>query len=107
MSKIKTPSFNTMRYGILVEVMSDPEHGWSGGYHTGMRVHFFNKNGVLVGNIYKFLPYEQIRFRTGEDRQYPRLFMDQRLESIKQWTYERLCVLVTRLIELTQTIGRQ
>lgn len=97
-------TFRNIRYGQLVEVRSNPQHGWESGYHAGMKVHFFNQKGVLVGNIYKFLPYDQIRHRKAGHIDYPRVFMDQRGEGIKQWFYEQVCGLVTMLIRHTQSI---
>lgn len=101
----KEATFNNLKYGQLVEVRTNPQHGWESGYHTGMKVHFFNQKGVLVGNIYKFIPYDQIRHRKSGHSNYPRVFMGQRGENIKQWVYERLCSLMTFLIRYTQSIN--
>jgi len=104
-------TYEKVKYGMLVEVL-DP----NGSYHAGCKVYFFNKKGVLVGNYYKFLPYNHLRLRTGtcvqssKDRQYPRYFMGKNYykkgvpfsEKAKTWLFIRLCNVVTSLIKFTQ-----
>lgn len=97
-------TYEKVRYGMLVEVLND------GGYHSGCKVHFFNKKGVLVGNYYQFLPYERLRLIKGDDYWYPRYFMGKNYlrggasfgEKLKTWLFIRLCNVVTRLIKFTQ-----
>lgn len=93
--------YDNVKYGMLVEVLSDPKHHDSG-YHAGMKVHFFNKKGVLVGNIYEFLPYDRLRLRDDPKRYFPRNFMDERFETVKSWLFKQACQLVTFLIRNTQ-----
>lgn len=93
-------NFENIEYGILVEVKSV-----GGGYHTGMKVHFFNKKGVLVGNLYEFVPYNRIRFRNpykGKARQYPKYFLDKPLQNAKQELFKILLKTTTKLIKHTQ-----
>lgn len=104
-------TYATVKYGMLVEVLDN-----CGSYHAGCKVYFFNKKGVLVGNYYKFLPYNHFRLRTAtyvqaaKDRQYPRYFMGKNYlkegvpfsEKAKMWLFVRLCNLVTYLIKFTQ-----
>lgn len=97
-------SLKNIKYGQLVEVRTDPNLGWESGYHTGMKVYFFNKKGVLVSNIYEFLPYDRIRNKEGKNGLYPRMYMFHKNERIKQWLYERICGVVTFLIKYTQSI---
>jgi hypothetical protein len=104
-------TYENVKYGMLVEIL-DP----NGSYHAGCKVYFFNRKGVLVGNIYKFLAYENLRLREGtcskceNDRQYPRYFMGNNYiqkniplgEKIKMLLFVRLCNVVTGLIKFTQ-----
>ena len=101
-------TYENIRYGMLVEVLHDD------GYHAGCKVHFFNKKGVLVGNYYKFVPYDGIRLRepntkeqarryqTTISRNYPRYFYGQRFEKIKNWILIMVCNIVTRLLRFTE-----
>lgn len=105
-------TYETVRYGILVEVLAKD----GGSYHSGCKVHFFNKKGVLVGNYYEFMPYNRLRLRTDTcaqsaiNSQYPRYFMGKNYlkkcvpfsEKVKTWLFVRLCNVVTRLIRFTQ-----
>jgi hypothetical protein len=105
-------TYETVKYGLLVEVLDKT----GGGYHAGCKVHFFNKKGVLVGNYYQFLPYSRLRLRgdtcaqKAKDRQYPRYFMNWEVsnkciplnERVKTWAFLRICNLVTHLIKFTQ-----
>lgn len=73
-------TYEKVKYGMLVEVIHDD------GYHSGCKVHFFNRKGVLVGNYYEFLPYEKLRVRqniNGANRQFPRYFYGKSLEKAK------------------------
>lgn len=104
-------TYEKVKYGMLVEVL-----GLAGSYHAGCKVYFFNKKGVLVGNYYKFLPYNHLRLRTGtckqdaKYRQYPRYFMGKNYlkkgvpfsEKVKMWLFIRLCNVVTCMIKFTQ-----
>jgi hypothetical protein len=104
-------TYENVKYGMLVEVLHQ-----NGGYHSGCKVYFFNKKGVLVGNYYKFMPYNELRLRTStcaqsaECRQYPRYFMGNNYlkkgapltEKVKMWLFIRLCNVVTGLIKFTQ-----
>ena len=91
-------NYENIKYGILVELL----YPNSSNYHTGMKVHFFNQKGVLVGNVYEFLPYSRIRFRKEKERYYPRYFMQEKAERVRQFLFEKLCDIVTYLIKYTQ-----
>lgn len=104
-------TYDNVQYGTLVEIIY-PE----GGYHAGMKVHFFNQKGVLIGNLYEFLPYSRLRLREpypidtrnprpydGLNRDYPKYFMDERFESIKDWLFQRFCKFITILIKFSQS----
>jgi hypothetical protein len=100
-------TFENIRYGMMVEVLDYN----SSGYHSGCKVHFFNKKGVLVGNYYEFMPYERLRLRK-EGVIYPRFFMSFKRfrrktplgERVKMWLFVRLLNLITVLIKYTQRI---
>ncbi|HYD90380.1 MAG TPA: hypothetical protein VEA37_02710 [Flavobacterium sp.] len=65
-------TYENISYGMLVEVLDT-----GGGYHSGCKVHFFNKKGVLIGNYYEFVPYERLRLRkdyNGKKRDYQWFF---------------------------------
>ena len=75
--KNREVNYKNVRYGMLVEVLNDS------GYHAGCKVHFYNKKGVLIGNLYQFVPYEKLRIREPENRHYQRFFYGKRFETIK------------------------
>ena len=97
-------TYEKVKYGMLVEVLND------GGYHSGCKVYFFNKKGVLVGNYYEFLPYERLRLRKDGHTPYPRYFMGKNYmkknipstERAKMWLFIGLCNMITKLIKFTQ-----
>lgn len=91
----RIPNFDNIKYGELIQVVR-PD-----GYHTGVKVHFFNKKGVFVGNYYEWLPYDQLRYpNTGRHRE--RVFLGKSLERPKQAIYELCCQLATWSIRATQ-----
>lgn len=90
------PNYKNVKYGQLVELLLN-----DGGYHAGVKIHFFNKKGVLVGNVYEFVPYDRIRFRT-DNPAWVRRYYGKRFESIRQVLYEMLCQMTTLLIRATQ-----
>lgn len=97
-------TYEKVKYGMLVEVLND------GGYHSGCKVHFFNKKGVLIGDYYEFVPYKKLRLIKGKEHWYPRYFMGNNYlkkevpfsEKAKTWLFIRLCNVVTSLIKFTQ-----
>jgi hypothetical protein len=101
----KQLKYENVKYGMLVEVLHE-----DGSYHSGCKVHFFNRKGVLVGNYYKFLPYEKLRIREGNDRQYPRYFMGKNYlknnipfgERLKQWLFQQALFVTGWLLRITQ-----
>ena len=103
--KNREVNYNNIQYGMLVEVLHDAKEP-KGNYHAGMKVHFFNQKGVLVGNIYEFISYDRLRFRlpykNGRKRNYERTFMNLRFEKIRDWFFIRKCRLTTILIRSTQ-----
>lgn len=103
MKKEREVNFSNIKYGMLVEVLHEKP---STTFHAGMKVHFFNQKGVLVGNIYQFLPYERLRLRepdeNGRSRNYPRTYYRERFESIKNWFFRLKCNLITKLIRSSQ-----
>jgi hypothetical protein len=101
-------TFENIKYGMMVEVL---DYG-GGGYHSGCKVHFFNKKGVLIGNYYEFMPYERLR-RRADGINYPRYFIGKNYlrrgyrpvsERIKTWAFVRLCNFITALIKFTQGV---
>lgn len=97
----KVVTFENISYGITVDVLSPNGHPWTSG-----KVHFFNKKGVLVGNVYEFLPYERILFRdpfpNGESRQYHRIFFRQKFAALKMFLFKPILILTSLLIRFTQ-----
>ena len=92
-------TFENVRYGTLVVVLDKD----GGGYHSGCKVHFYNRKGVLVGNYYEFLPYERLRLRRGDMIQYPRYFYKKGYEKIKQFFFEIPLRVVDRMIRFTES----
>lgn len=90
-------SYENVRYGMLVEVMGE------GGYHAGCKVHFYNKKGVLVGNYYKFVPYEMCFTRGSDRRKYPRYFYEKPFEQIQNKLFGIVLRFVDFLIRFTQS----
>lgn len=94
-----------IRYGMMVEVLNYNDLG----YHSGCKVHFFNKKGVLVGNYYEFMPYERLRLIKGSS-QYARFFMGKNYlkrktpigERLKTWAFIRVLNLTGWLLRYTQ-----
>ena len=93
-------SKNNIYYGQLVNV-KEP-----GGIACGCKVHFFNKKGVLVGRSYEWLPYSKIMMHdkgvvwTWVNWGKKKCKMD-----LKQFFYEILCKIITKLIKYTQSIS--
>jgi len=105
MNKVKLTAKN-IKYGMLVEVASltgkkDNPFDFKHGYHSGMKVHFFNKKGVLIGNIYEFVPYERVRLRP-DKYVWPRVYMGKPFETVRQFLFELKCRVITFLINNTQ-----
>jgi hypothetical protein len=101
-------TYENVEYGILVEVAgltgdrNNPrsfEH--SHGYHSGMKVHFFNKKGVFIGNAYEWVRYSDIRF-TPSRNHWERHFMGSRFEKISMLMHKLSCKIITKLIRFTQ-----
>lgn len=91
----ENPSFENIKYGLLVEVLNES------GYHSGVKIHFFNQKGVLVGNFYKFLPYDKIRYRR-DNPVWESVYYEKSFESLRQFFYELKCRVITVLIRSTQ-----
>lgn len=96
--KNREVNYKNVRYGMLVEVLNES------GYHTGCKVHFYNKKGVLIGNYYKFVPYEKLRMREPKKHKYQRFFYNQRLESIKNALFRIPLRITDIFIRLTQPV---
>lgn len=95
-------TYENVKYGMLVEVLDKD----GGGYHSGCKVHFFNKKGVLVGNYYEFLPYERLRVREDYpklNRQFPRYFYPKRFEKIKMVFFRIALSFTGQMIRFTQS----
>lgn len=88
-------AFSNVTYGQLVQV------NVPGGRITSVKVHFFNKRGVLVGNIYEFVPYTRLRLHE-KGKIFSRKFYKKPFEKIRQFGYETLCRITSMLIRLTQ-----
>lgn len=100
MNENRELSVDNIQYGMLVEV-----HHETGGYHTGCKVHFFNKKGVLVGNYYEFVPYKRLRRRPpykGKPNDYQRFFFQKPFESVKNLLFIQVLKVVTKLMRWTQ-----
>ena len=97
---------NSIRYGMLVEYAYKGDFSLT--YHNGVKVHFFNKKGVLVGNDYKFVPYSYIRRRlphdSGRNRDYQRYFMGKPLEKVRRSLFIVILGLVTKAMRWTQSL---
>lgn len=93
------PDFTTIKYGELVQYVRP------GGYHTGVKVHFFNQKGVLIGNYYHWVPYNELRYPLAGRRR-ERVFYGSVLEKPKQAVYELCCAVITVLIRITQKMSR-
>lgn len=91
-------NYKNVRYGMLVEVLNDS------GYHSGCKVHFYNKKGVLVGNYYEFLPYERLRMRTPKNRQFQRFYYGEKFETIKNALFKIPLRITDILIRFTQSV---
>ncbi len=94
-------NYKNIKYGMLVEYIQES------GFHVGVKVHFFNKKGVLIGNYYKFVKYEKLRKRfpnRESDRQYPRYFMKKRFENIKQFFFKIFLNMITKSIKFSQNL---
>lgn len=100
--KERIVTFDNVKYGMLLEYLNKEGYG----YHVGVKVHFFNKRGVLVGNFYEFVPYERLRLREDSarygNRQYPHFFIGQPLSKLKQFVFVTVLKLITFLIKKTQ-----
>lgn len=93
-------TFENIRYGMFVEVLHENDS-----YHSGCKVHFFNKKGVLVGNYYEFLPYERLRLRDlyeGRNRDYKRFFYKSRFEGVKMALFKVALTMTSILLRFTQ-----
>jgi len=93
----KRITYKNIRYGQLVQAF------FHGGRHTALKVHFFNHRGVLVGNVYEFIPYERLALHE-KGLVWERVYYGKRFEKIRSWIYEKLCLITTQLIRVTQSI---
>lgn len=110
--KTKTPNHENIHYGELVEVASlidnKGNRDFKAGHYTGVKVHYFNKKGVFLGNIYEFVTYDKVRFRE-DSPSWCRYFMRKKngkyrnkySEMVLQTIFETTCRIVTRLIRMT------
>lgn len=92
-------TFENVRYGMLVIVLDKD----GGSYHSGCKVHFYNRKGVLVGNYYEFLPYERLKLRHTDMIQYPRYFYKDEFEKIKSFLFRIPLRIIDVLIRLTES----
>lgn len=90
-------TYNSIKYGQLVQAY------YPGGRLTSVKVHFFNEKGVLVGNVYEFLPYGRLRLHE-KGVIWERVYYNQKFERLRFWGYKCLCLITTRLIRITQSI---
>ena len=96
--KNREVNYKNVRYGMLVEVLND------NGYHAGCKVHFYNKKGVLIGNLYQFVPYEKLRMRETKNRHYQRFFYGKRFENIKNALFRIPLRITDIFIRATQPV---
>ncbi len=90
-------TYHSVRYGQIVQAY------FPGSRHTALKVHFFNHRGVLVGNVYEFLPYERLRLHE-KGIVWERVYYGKRFEKIRAWWYQTLCLITTYFIRITQSI---
>ncbi len=91
------PNFTNVQYGQLVQ-LKRPD-----GYHSGVKIHFFNQRGVFVGNFYEFVPYSEINFRDNNFKNdFEKVFYNDSWETLKQFFYEKFCKVATFCIRKTQ-----
>jgi len=88
----------TIKYGQLLDWQKE-----KGVIATSVKVHFFNRKGVLIGKEYKFVPYDELKSHNN------RLVWNKRhlrkpFGKLHQWFYEAKCRLTTLLIRATQPI---
>lgn len=98
MENYSSLNYETVRYGMLVAVRN------TAGFHSGMKVHFYNKKGVLVGNDYKFYPYEKLYLRLDGKSRYQRFFYGKKFEKIKNRLFRIPLALVDFIIRRTEPI---
>lgn len=91
---MKPLTFKNVQYGQLVV------YHQKDGYHSGVKVHFFNKRGVFIGNFYRFVNYSELSLR--DHSQYERVFYKRPMESIRQFVYVSFCKVTTLFIRTTQ-----
>ncbi|MBP9790062.1 MAG: hypothetical protein KBD57_05950 [Bacteroidia bacterium] len=96
--KEREVNYKNVRYGMLVEVITDS------GYHSGCKVHFYNKKGVLIGNYYQFMPYEKLRMRIEPKFRYQRFFYQKKFEKLKNKLFIIPLRIVDILIRITQPV---
>jgi len=98
---MRTTNYQNIKYGMLVEYIQES------GFHAGVKVHFFNKKGVLIGNHYKFVPYDKLRKRLpneNSNRQYPKYFMKKRFSKLRQSLFKLVLNLITKAIKFSQNL---
>jgi hypothetical protein len=91
----KKVTYDNIKYGISVEYHPKEDKG---GYYAGVKVHFYNKKGVLIGNAYKFVPYSELSWR-GD---YMNYFYGQKFWQLKRFFLISLFRFIDFLIRFTQ-----
>lgn len=97
----KRVTYENISYGISLKCYDKDMHG----YYEGVKVHFFNKKGVLVGNSYEFVPYNRLEFRqphNNKDRTYIRFFYKKKFEKIRTGLFITVLKITSLLIRFTQ-----
>lgn len=88
----------TIKYGQLIDWQK------SEGVNTlSLKVHFFNRKGVLIGREYKFVPYNEISPHNGKTI-WQKRYLGKSFGKIRQWFYEMKCKIITLLIRATQPL---
>jgi hypothetical protein len=87
-----------IKYGQLLDWQKE-----EGVISTSVKVHFFNKNGVLIGREYKFVPYNELQQHNGKCI-WQKRYLHLKLGIIYQFIYEIKCRIITVLIRATQPI---
>lgn len=95
-------NYKNVKYGMMVEVSDD------NGVHRGLRVtvHGFNQKGILVGNLYEFLPYDRVRVakqRDGRIVKTPKYFMRLRFEKTRMFFFRIVLSITTTLIKYCES----
>lgn len=89
----------TIEYGQLLHAAMP-----GGGFSPACKVHFFNTRGVLIGNLYEFVDYTRLKLHD-KGVVWERIAYGKKYEGLRQWTYIKLCLVITKLLKITQRLS--